>query len=59
MRTSMVILFLVLIALVAAPFILKAGREVARQLGVLWKDEVLGDDDTKLEIKKDDTHDDD
>lgn len=59
MRTSMVVVFLVLIALVAAPFILKASRAVAVQLKELWKEEVLGDDDTdKLETKKDDTHDD-
>lgn len=59
MRTSMVIVFLVLIALVAAPFILKASRAVAVQLKELWKEEVLSDDTDKLETKKDDTHDDD
>ena len=51
MRTSMVIVFLVLIALVASPFILKASRAVAGQLKELWKEEVL-DDDTKPETKK-------
>ena len=54
MRTSMVIVFLVLIALVASPFILKASREVAKRLGELWKDEVLEDDSTKPEIEKGD-----
>ena len=52
MRTSMVIVFLLLIAVVAAPFILKASRQVAKQVGELWKDEVLGDDDTQPETKK-------
>jgi len=55
----MVIVFLILIALVAAPFILRAGREAASQLAKLWKDDVLGGDDNQPETRKDERHDDD
>lgn len=55
MRTSMVILFVGLAALVAAPFILKAGKEVANRLGELWKDEVIDEEsDDQPEIEKGD-----
>ena len=56
MRTSMVIVFLILVGLVAAPFILKASREVAKRLGDLWKEEVL-DEDPKPEIEKEEADD--
>lgn len=54
MRTSMVILFVSVAALVAAPFILKASREVAKRLGEIWKEEVIEETTDQPETKKGD-----